>query len=35
MSWATCYNGSNNIHHDAPALMSDTRFLLVMNILVC
>ena len=25
MSWATCYNGSNNIHHDAPALMSDTR----------
>ena len=25
MSWATCYSGSNNIHHDAPALMNDTR----------
>ena len=25
MSWATCYSGSNNIHHDAPALMSDSR----------
>ena len=25
MSWATCYSGSNNTHHDAPALMSDSR----------
>jgi len=25
MSWATCYSGSNNIHHSAPALMSDER----------
>ena len=25
MSWATCYSGSNNIHHDSPPLMSDTR----------
>ena len=25
MSWATCYSGSNNIHHSAPALMSDQR----------
>ena len=25
MSWATCYQGSNNIHHDAPALMSDGK----------
>ena len=22
MSWGTCYNASNNIHHDFPALMS-------------
>lgn len=25
MSWATCYKGSNNIHFDYPALMSDGR----------
>lgn len=25
MSWATCYSGSNNIHFDYPALMSDGR----------
>ena len=25
MSWATCYSGSNNIHFDLPALMSDAR----------
>lgn len=25
MSWGTCYNGSNNIHFDYPALMSDGR----------
>tara|TARA_Y100000385_G_C12832047_1_gene524989 strand:- start:222 stop:647 length:426 start_codon:yes stop_codon:yes gene_type:complete len=25
MSWATCYSGSNNIHHKSPPLMSDTR----------
>ena len=25
MSWATCYSGSNNIHHKSPALMSDSR----------
>lgn len=25
MSWGTCYSGSNNIHHSAPALMSDQR----------
>jgi len=25
MSWATCYSGSNNIHHNSPPLMSDTR----------
>ena len=27
MSWGTCYSGSNNIHFDYPALMSDTRLL--------
>jgi hypothetical protein len=25
MSWATCYNSSNNIHFDFPPLMSDGR----------
>jgi hypothetical protein len=25
MSWATCYSGSNNIHFDEPANMSDSR----------
>ena len=25
MSWATCYSGSNNIHHKSPPLMSDSR----------
>lgn len=25
MSWGTCYKGSNNIHFDYPALMSDGR----------
>lgn len=25
MSWATCYNGSNNIHHNDPPKMSDGR----------
>jgi predicted membrane-bound spermidine synthase len=25
MSWGTCYSGSNNIHFDFPALMSDGR----------
>jgi hypothetical protein len=25
MSWATCYNGSNNIHHKQPPMMSDAR----------
>ena len=25
MSWGTCYSGSNNIHFDYPALMSDGR----------
>lgn len=25
MSWATCYNGSNNIHFDFPAIMADGR----------
>lgn len=25
MSWATCYSGSNNIHFNFPALMSDSR----------
>ena len=25
MSWATCYSGSNNIHFDFPAIMSDGR----------
>ena len=25
MSWAFCYNGSNNIHFDYPALMSDGK----------
>ena len=27
MSWATCYSGSNNIHFNYPALMSDGKFL--------
>jgi|TARA_Y100000389_G_scaffold202492_1_gene247941 hypothetical protein len=27
MSWATCYSGSNNIHFNKPALMSDGKFL--------
>ena len=26
MSWGTCYSGSNNIHFNYPALMSDGRF---------
>ncbi len=25
MSWGTCYSGSNNIHFDYPAIMSDGR----------
>ena len=25
MSWATCYSASNNIHYNAPPLMSDGR----------
>ena len=25
MSWATCYNGSNNIHFSFPPIMSDGR----------
>ena len=25
MSWATCYSGSNNIHFNAPPIMSDSR----------
>lgn len=25
MSWATCYSGSNNIHFNYPALMSDGK----------
>jgi len=25
MSWATCYNASNNIHFNSPPLMSDGR----------
>ena len=25
MSWATCYQGMNNIHSESPALMSDSR----------
>ena len=25
MSWGTCYAGSNNIHFNFPALMSDGR----------
>jgi len=25
MSWGTCYSGSNNIHFDYPAMMSDGR----------
>jgi hypothetical protein len=25
MSWATCYSGSNNIHHASPPMMSDGR----------
>tara|TARA_B100000795_G_scaffold24393_1_gene16320 strand:- start:95 stop:520 length:426 start_codon:yes stop_codon:yes gene_type:complete len=25
MSWGTCYSGSNNIHKDFPALMSDGK----------
>jgi hypothetical protein len=25
MSWGTCYSGSNNIHFDFPAIMSDGR----------
>jgi hypothetical protein len=25
MSWGTCYSGSNNIHHDVPAMMSDGK----------
>lgn len=25
MSWATCYNGSNNIHFNFPAIMNDGR----------
>ena len=25
MSWATCYSGSNNIHFNIPASMSDGR----------
>ena len=25
MSWGTCYSGSNNIHMDFPAVMSDGR----------
>ena len=25
MSWGTCYSGSNNIHFDFPAIMSDRR----------
>ena len=25
MSWATCYNGSNNIHFNIPPSMSDGR----------
>ena len=27
MSWGTCYNGSNNIHTNFPAIMDDTRSL--------
>jgi hypothetical protein len=26
MSWGTCYSGSNNIHFDYPALMSDGSY---------
>ena len=25
MSWGTCYNGSNNIHFNYPAIMTDAR----------
>ncbi len=25
MSWGTCYSGSNNIHNDFPAIMTDGR----------
>ena len=25
MSWGTCYAGSNNIHFDRPAMMSDGK----------
>ena len=28
MSWGTCYAGSNNIHNNYPALMSDGNNLL-------
>ena len=27
MSWGTCYNASNNIHSDFPALMSEGNFI--------
>ena len=27
MSWGTCYAGSNNIHFDRPAVMSDGKII--------
>jgi len=31
MSWGTCYSGSNNIHQDYPALMSDGKMFTLYN----
>ena len=29
MSWGTCYSGSNNIHFNFPAIMDDSRNILI------
>lgn len=31
MSWGTCYSGSNNIHQEYPALMSDGKMFTLYN----
>ena len=31
MSWATCYNSSNNIHTEKPGMMSDGRIFTLYN----
>ena len=32
MSWGTCYSGSNNVHLDYPALMSDGKTFTLYNL---